>query len=285
MQGSLVALDLEASKLHKLIRAADLCGVGSMLSVCTGSIQALAAGEQITVLRSGTAVTDALDGTEPGHVAMPVLGQSELGTPVSSAVAPLENDSLAERRSQVGASSSLHSREQVGPFVGSGSGFTGWEADEDVLAGMDDFYGSSVGDSGVQEGNLNAATGLLELQSTAGSGPSRMQQASDPILRAEREEQNSSGDSGTAAGSLTGSSRTDSQAGGSGRSIVDDAAVAAAPERWRPPQFDRVLLDGPCSGHGVLAKRADLRWRWSARELSQRAELQVTSILLITVLS
>ena len=41
-----------------------------------------------------------------------------------------------------------------------------------------------------------------------------------------------------------------------------------------PPQADRVLLDVPCTGLGVLAKRADLRWRRSAEDLTEMAELQ-----------
>ncbi len=38
--------------------------------------------------------------------------------------------------------------------------------------------------------------------------------------------------------------------------------------------FDRVVLDAPCSGTGVLAKRADLRWRRSPEGLAELAELQ-----------
>ncbi|WP_420457312.1 16S rRNA (cytosine(967)-C(5))-methyltransferase RsmB [Rubrivirga sp.] len=38
--------------------------------------------------------------------------------------------------------------------------------------------------------------------------------------------------------------------------------------------FDRVLLDAPCSGTGVLAKRADLRWRRSPEGLAELTELQ-----------
>ena len=38
--------------------------------------------------------------------------------------------------------------------------------------------------------------------------------------------------------------------------------------------FDRVLLDAPCSGSGVLAKRADLRWRRSPDGLAELAALQ-----------
>jgi 16S rRNA (cytosine967-C5)-methyltransferase len=38
--------------------------------------------------------------------------------------------------------------------------------------------------------------------------------------------------------------------------------------------FDRVLLDAPCSGTGVLAKRADLRWRREEADLSELTALQ-----------
>ena len=39
--------------------------------------------------------------------------------------------------------------------------------------------------------------------------------------------------------------------------------------------FDRVLLDVPCSGSGVLAKRADLRWRREPADLVEMTALQV----------
>jgi 16S rRNA methyltransferase RsmB/F len=38
--------------------------------------------------------------------------------------------------------------------------------------------------------------------------------------------------------------------------------------------FDRVLLDAPCSGSGVLAKRADLRWRAAAAVPAELVALQ-----------
>ena len=41
-----------------------------------------------------------------------------------------------------------------------------------------------------------------------------------------------------------------------------------------PPQADRVLLDVPCTGLGVLAKRADLRWRRAPEALEEMAALQ-----------
>ena len=44
---------------------------------------------------------------------------------------------------------------------------------------------------------------------------------------------------------------------------------------WADPDgFDRVLLDAPCSGTGVLSKRADLRWRRSPSDLEDLAALQ-----------
>jgi 16S rRNA (cytosine967-C5)-methyltransferase len=44
----------------------------------------------------------------------------------------------------------------------------------------------------------------------------------------------------------------------------DDVRVVRADGRALPPEldgFDRALVDAPCSGLGVLAQRADLRWR------------------------
>lgn len=54
-------------------------------------------------------------------------------------------------------------------------------------------------------------------------------------------------------------------------------AQASASGRTERPQvlFDRVLLDVPCSGLGVLAKRADLRWRRSPADVSSISSLQV----------
>ena len=51
--------------------------------------------------------------------------------------------------------------------------------------------------------------------------------------------------------------------------------VTADLTEWDPPRpFDRVLLDAPCSGTGVLAKRADLRWNRSPEDLLDLAALQ-----------
>ena len=39
--------------------------------------------------------------------------------------------------------------------------------------------------------------------------------------------------------------------------------------------FDAVLIDAPCSGLGVLARRADLRWRRQPAEMAELAQLQM----------
>ncbi|GMQ80655.1 MAG: 16S rRNA (cytosine(967)-C(5))-methyltransferase RsmB [Rhodothermia bacterium] len=39
-------------------------------------------------------------------------------------------------------------------------------------------------------------------------------------------------------------------------------------------QYDKVLLDAPCSGLGVLSKRADLRWRSSLDQIDELSRLQ-----------
>lgn len=57
-----------------------------------------------------------------------------------------------------------------------------------------------------------------------------------------------------------------------GVSIVE--AVTGDLLTWDGGPFDRVLLDAPCSGSGVLAKRADLRWRRSPQALTELTELQ-----------
>jgi 16S rRNA (cytosine967-C5)-methyltransferase len=52
---------------------------------------------------------------------------------------------------------------------------------------------------------------------------------------------------------------------------ADLRAWAAADDT---PRADRVLLDAPCSGLGVLAKRADLRWHRSPDDLQELTALQ-----------
>jgi len=50
---------------------------------------------------------------------------------------------------------------------------------------------------------------------------------------------------------------------------VNDAAAA------KFPMFDKILLDAPCSGSGVLARRADLRWSRKPGDLLQAQALQL----------
>ena len=58
-----------------------------------------------------------------------------------------------------------------------------------------------------------------------------------------------------------------------GASIVEP--LAADLRTWETDEtFDRVLLDAPCSGTGVLAKRADLRWRRTPEDLAELTALQ-----------
>jgi 16S rRNA (cytosine967-C5)-methyltransferase len=55
---------------------------------------------------------------------------------------------------------------------------------------------------------------------------------------------------------------------------VEAADLRELAQRPDPPQGDRVLLDAPCSGLGVLAKRADLRWRRAPEEIDELTDLQ-----------
>lgn len=53
--------------------------------------------------------------------------------------------------------------------------------------------------------------------------------------------------------------------------VADLKAVADQPS---PPQADRVLIDVPCTGLGVLSKRADLRWQREPDDLQELMALQ-----------
>ncbi|MFP4228271.1 MAG: 16S rRNA (cytosine(967)-C(5))-methyltransferase RsmB [Salinivenus sp.] len=62
--------------------------------------------------------------------------------------------------------------------------------------------------------------------------------------------------------------------GVSGVVETEPADLRAVADRPDPPQADRVLLDVPCSGLGVLGKRADLRWQRSPDDLEDLVALQ-----------
>lgn len=64
-----------------------------------------------------------------------------------------------------------------------------------------------------------------------------------------------------------------------GASGVLPVAADATDGPWAPSSFDHVLLDAPCSGLGTLRRRADARWRITAADVSDLAELQRRMLL------
>jgi 16S rRNA (cytosine967-C5)-methyltransferase len=64
--------------------------------------------------------------------------------------------------------------------------------------------------------------------------------------------------------------------GGTLRRLGIEAEVVAADGRiYRGGPFDRILIDAPCSGLGVLAGRPDSRWRRTPEDADELAALQV----------
>ncbi|OWR28780.1 16S rRNA (cytosine(967)-C(5))-methyltransferase [Saccharibacillus sp. O23] len=55
-------------------------------------------------------------------------------------------------------------------------------------------------------------------------------------------------------------------------SSVGDAL--ALKDRYEPASFDRVLLDAPCSGFGVIRRKPDLRWAKTPEDAASIAKLQ-----------
>lgn len=76
---------------------------------------------------------------------------------------------------------------------------------------------------------------------------------------------------------------SDAQSGRAGlvaahaRRLAADLSVVVADGRrpaWRPHAFDRVLVDAPCTGLGVLRRRPDARWRVTDTDVTELAALQ-----------
>ncbi|KAJ9509823.1 hypothetical protein QJQ45_011567 [Haematococcus lacustris] len=104
--------------------------------------------------------------------------------------------------------------------------------------------------------------------------------ATSPSLPPSTQPAKEADDSSTVeAVSSPGTGSGDSSSGGR-RSSARGAAAGAGPKRTLdrallPAQlYDRVLVDSPCSGSGVLAKRADLRWRRDLDDLQEMLGLQ-----------
>jgi 16S rRNA (cytosine967-C5)-methyltransferase len=60
--------------------------------------------------------------------------------------------------------------------------------------------------------------------------------------------------------------------GAPGHHLVVAADGTAGP--WGPGSFDRVLLDAPCTGLGVVRRRPESRWRRTPSDVAQLAALQ-----------
>lgn len=59
-----------------------------------------------------------------------------------------------------------------------------------------------------------------------------------------------------------------------GASLAGVVAANGLRSPFRPGTFDRVLVDAPCSGLGVLGRRADARWRVEPDDVEELARLQ-----------
>jgi 16S rRNA (cytosine967-C5)-methyltransferase len=52
--------------------------------------------------------------------------------------------------------------------------------------------------------------------------------------------------------------------------------LSRPPAKWPPESFDRILVDAPCSGLGVLRRNPETRWRRKAADIREMAQLQKT---------
>ncbi len=57
--------------------------------------------------------------------------------------------------------------------------------------------------------------------------------------------------------------------------VVPTLAADGRQPPFGPARFDRVLVDAPCSGLGVLRRRADARWRVVPTDVTELAALQI----------
>lgn len=78
------------------------------------------------------------------------------------------------------------------------------------------------------------------------------------------------------AGLITQNLASLSSASLDGASNANLAVVVADGRRppWREASFDRILVDAPCSGLGVLRRRPDSRWRLQPDDIDRLAALQ-----------
>ena len=72
----------------------------------------------------------------------------------------------------------------------------------------------------------------------------------------------------------TGAQNSGSLPQGEGRS-EGKHADPNPPSTLRPPRFDRVLVDAPCSNTGVMRRRVDLRWRVRPEEIDRLRSAQL----------
>ena len=72
----------------------------------------------------------------------------------------------------------------------------------------------------------------------------------------------------------TGAQNSGSLPQGEGRS-EGKHADPNPPSTLRPPRFDRVLVDAPCSNTGVMRRRVDLRWRVRPEEIDRLRTAQL----------
>ena len=59
-----------------------------------------------------------------------------------------------------------------------------------------------------------------------------------------------------------------------GSELAGVVAADGLASPFRPRSFDRVLVDAPCSGLGVLRRRPDARWRIKETDIEELADLQ-----------